>query len=229
MLQIYVGDYSYLISILAGIASALSGMYLLYLWRKQEVRILTDLPLLFGSAFVGLGLNLMFMGAMNGSIIPDTMEVFRFRTLFFISASVVPLFFAVMHIWLSRFNKYFKHILATIISYWAIVSVFVPSRELIMLLLIPLMLVFIAGIAVTFSITWKTGRLKEVRSDFLVISSIVMIISQIVKLALNGTGMGFLADLLSATGTFIGALGLANPWYRRHTPSRDTILQTAYS
>jgi len=215
-LQIF-SDVTFLISIFAGLSSALSGLYLLHLWRKQSTRIMTDLPLLFGAAFVGLGFNLIVMGAMNGSIIPDTFEIFRFRTLVFISASVVPLFFAVMHIWLSRYNRYFSRVLLAIVLYWSAVSLLGPSREIIMILLIPLMLVFIAGIAVTFSITWKTGRLKEVRSDFLVISSITMILSQIVKLALNGTGLEYLADLLSASGTFIAAVGLANPWYRRST------------
>ena len=211
----YILDPTFLFSIFAGLVSVIGGIYLHILWRKQRARLLTDLPLLFGATFAALGLNFIIMGLMNIGIIPDTLEVLRLRTLFVISAAVIPLVITLIHIWLSRFRKYFRHIVIAFATYWAIVSIFSPTEQILMLLLVPAMILPIIAIAVTFTITWKTGRLKEVKSELLVLSSILIGLSQVGKLVLVSIGLEFIADIMSALGTILGTIGLANPWYRR--------------
>ncbi len=213
-------DISFQLSIIGGLISVLCGAYLVNLWRKQETRIITDIPLMFGGTFMAIGLNFIVMGAMNIGLIPDTMEFFRLRTLFLISGSVIPLFVAILHIWFARFRKYFPHAVVTLSGYWTIASLFGPTEQVIMLLLIPPMICTIIAVTITFGITWKTGRLKEVRSDLLVVAAILLMISQIGKLFLGTMGLEYVADLISAVGIIIGSLGLSNPWYRRRTKTK---------
>ncbi|MHA1929459.1 MAG: hypothetical protein ACTSV2_12865 [Candidatus Thorarchaeota archaeon] len=224
----YILDATFLFSIFAGLISVIGGFYLYILWRKQRVRLVTDLPLLFGATFAALGLNFIIMGLMNIGIIPDTLEVLRLRTLFVISAAVIPLVITLIHIWLSRFKKYYTHMIIAFATYWTITTIFSPTEQILMLLLVPAMILPIIAIAVTFTITWKTGRLKEVKSEMLVVSAILIGLSQVGKLVLVSIGLEFIADILSALGTIMGTVGLANPWYRRSIvqkakPSSDNL------
>ncbi len=205
---------SHLASIFAGIIAIVSASYLLNIWRKQDQRLLTDLPLFFGTSFTIIGMNMVMMGFMNMGIIPDIMPIFRLRTLFLISGSVLPLFVAILHIWFHRFRKYFKHAIGTLSAYWAIASLFGPTTEVIMILLVPVMIAIIFAVVVTFIITWRTGRLKEVRSDFIVVSGVLISMGQIGKIVLSAAGLAYIADILTAFGIIVGAIGLANPWFR---------------
>ncbi len=220
---------SYLASIIAGAIASVSGIYLLNLWRTQEKRLPTDLPLFFGISFTIIGINVIMMAFMNIGVIPDTMPVFRFRTLFLVSGSVLPLFVAIFHIWFPRYKRYFKRVFALIVAYWALSALLGSTEEIIMLLLVPPMIFVIFAVVVTFIITWKTGRLREVRSELIVFSGILISIGQVGKITLAAVGMVFVADILTAVGIILGAIGLANPWYRRKGKKQTESIQSYMS
>ncbi|TFG08607.1 hypothetical protein EU538_06830 [Candidatus Thorarchaeota archaeon] len=198
----------------AGILSILVSMYLLGTWHRQENRIWTDLPLLFGIAFLVLGFNVVFIALQGAGILPDTMELFRIRSVI-VAGTVIPLLIAVLHIWLPRFKHRFSHIVAVVSVYWILVSFLGPSRELIMMMNIPLMLVFVTAVLATFIVTWKTNRLQEIRSDLMVLSSILLLISQVSKIVLIGLGLGFVSDGITTLGVISAAIGITNPWFDR--------------
>ncbi len=84
-----------------------------------------------------------------------------------------------------------------------------------MTLVIPLLLVLMIGWLLMFTITWKTGRLKEVRSDLAVGATILSLISQGGKVAMMAVGVGFIADIITAISVITYTLALVNPWYKR--------------
>ena len=204
-----------LVANLAGsLVSGLVAIYLLNLWNKQEQRLYTDLPLIFSITFIAMALNAMMQYLTIGGLLPDTMEVFRLRSII-ISGSALPLLVALLSIWLPRIEKYHTRIMIVSATYWLLVSFLGTSQSLIMSLLIPLLLVFSLGMLVTFGITWKTGRLKEVRSDLMVLSLAIGFISQALKLPLQSAGLDWLVVSIAAVTAVIAAIALANPWYHR--------------
>jgi hypothetical protein len=103
-------------------------------------------------------------------------------------------------------------ILALLVVYWTLVAMLAPTEESIILLVMPIILTLTIGMIVTFLITWKTGRLKEIRSDLVVLSFIFGIASQVVatQIIFNNT--------LTALATIVSTLGLTNPWRREGGP-----------
>jgi hypothetical protein len=90
-----------------------------------------------------------------------------------------------------------------------------PSEAFIMNLTIPLLFIISIAMMGTFVITWKTGRLKEVRSELLVLSMILMLVSQALRVPLMLTPLFYIPDvILIGSMTFLG-LGFGNPWQAR--------------
>ena len=197
--------------ILAGLLSLIGGIYLAHLWYRQSTRLLTDLPLVFAFSFILQGVNMFMLSSMNVGILPDTLEVFKLRT-FVIGGSVFPFLTIIMHIWMSKFSKYFKYVLATLITYWTIITLLGTTTSMIMIMVLPIMFVVMIGMIVTFAVTYKTGRLKEVRSGLILIAMAFMTFSQLSKVALMAIGLAFVSDFCTVIGTFMIVLAVANPW-----------------
>ena len=154
----------------------------------------------------------MFMlTSMNAGIIPDTLEVFKIRT-FVIGGSVFPFLTIIMHIWISKYRRYFKNVISILMVYWTVVTVLGPTTAIIMVLVLPIMMVVMFGMIVTFAITYKTGRLKEVRSGLVLIAMAFMAFSQLSKVSLMALGLSFVADTATVIGTLLIVVAVANPW-----------------
>jgi hypothetical protein len=83
---------------------------------------------------------------------------------------------------------------------------------------------------VTFAITWKTNRLKEIRSELLVLTFALGTAGQGVKAVLN---LDFATQLFTAVGTILIVLALVNPWYHesaigktKHESERELVEST---
>ena len=194
--------------------STIMAMYLISIWYKQERRLNTDLPLMFGITFVAQAVNNLIRILPTLGLVEASMMLFRIRSMVII-ATAFPLLGVVLHIWLPRFRKQHMRILTLLVLYWTLVAMFAPTEESIILLVMPIILTLTIGMIVTFLITWKTGRLKEIRSDLVVLSFIFGIASQVVatQIILNNT--------LTALATVVSTLGLTNPWRKESTPSPE--------
>jgi hypothetical protein len=119
--------------------------------------------------------------------------------------------------------------MAIIFVYWVVVAAFGPDEATIMSLVIPVLLVFNLAMIVTFAITWKTGRLKEVRSDLLVFGLSLAFVSQGLRVTLLNAGLSVVGDVFNLLMLFIISLALVNPWYKK-TPKRveEPIETVAY-
>jgi hypothetical protein len=219
-------DVAFSSGILAGIIALIGGIYLANLWRKQPTRLLTDLPLVFAFSFILQGVNMFMLTSMNAGVLPDTLEVFKIRT-FVIGGSVFPFLTIIMHIWISKYRNYFKHVISTLIVYWTAVTVLGPSTAIIMILVLPIMMVVMFGMIVTFAITYKTGRLKEVRSGLVLIAMAFMAFSQLTKVSLMTLGLSFIADTATVIGTLLIVVAVANPWKEIPKEPESTV-QEAY-
>ncbi|MHA1935606.1 MAG: hypothetical protein ACW97A_10005 [Candidatus Thorarchaeota archaeon] len=205
-----------LLSIAAVVIAIIMSAYLFSLWYRQENRLLTDLPLVFGIAFLSYTFNMIIQTVTQAGIVEASVSLFKLRTLS-IGATILPLLAVLMHILLPRYKHHHRRVMVLAVAYWLGVTLLGGTEELIMALLIPIGIVVIIGLIITFTITWKTGRLKEVRSDLLVVTLFLLLFSQISKIPLMNIGIGFIADLITATGTITVALALANPWYKRES------------
>jgi len=220
-------EFTFWSGILAGIIAIIGGIYLANLWRKQSTHLMTDLPLVFAFSFVLQGVNMFMLSSMNVGILPDTLEVFKIRT-FVIGGSVFPFLTIIMHIWIPKYSKYFKHVLALLISYWTAVTLLGPITSIIMVLVLPIMVVVMIGMIVTFAVTYRTGRLKEVRSGLILIAMAFMTFSQLSKVSLMALGLAFIADFSTVLGTFLIVLAVANPW-KQTTKEASPQIQEVYS
>lgn len=226
MMQLTI-ELTFWTGILAGIIAIIGGIYLAYLWRKQSTRLMTDLPLVFAFSFILQGVNMFMLSTMNAGILPDTLEVFKMRT-FVIGGSVFPFLTIIMHIWISKYSKYFKHVISTLIVYWTIATLAGTSTAMIMILVLPIMMVVMFGMIFTFAITYKTGRLKEVRSGLILIAMAFMAFSQLTKVSLMALGISFIADTATVIGTFLIVLAVANPW-KKTAKEADPPVQEVYA
>jgi hypothetical protein len=199
---------------MAVIISLIGGLYLIGIWRKQNTRLLTDLPLAFGVSFILHGMNLFILSSMNAGILPNSLEMFKLRT-FVIGGSLFPFILVTLNIWLSRFEKYFRHIIMSMIIYWTVVTLIGASSAMIMILVMPILLFVLFGLMFTFAVTWKTGRLKEVHCGLVLVGLLFFFVSQLGKISLLAIGMGFVADIMTVIGTTLMILGLTTPWRER--------------
>ena len=155
-------------------------------------------------------------------IVEASFLLFQIRTLV-ILAVVFPLTLVALHIWLPRIRNRYSRVLGVLALYWVAVTVLVPSESLIMLLCIPILLVLDFAMIVTFFITWKTGRLKEVRSGLMVLGFILGFVSQLF------TSMVVLDNVLLALATGTMTVAIINPWFRRGHPAAPKLVETSTS
>ena len=207
-----ITDVSFILEILAIAVSIILSSYLILTWYRQANRLLTDLPLMFGIVFMGHAINQFMLKLPMLGILEDSMELFRVRS-FVVGCIALPLVGVLLHIWLPKLRKHHIRIMGVVTLYWIIVALFGPTVEIIILMHLPVVITFMLGMVITFAVTWKTGRLKEVRSDLMVFSTIMGLIGQVGMVPLMNAGLGFVPGIFMAIGTLLATLALTNPWY----------------
>lgn len=194
----------------AGIVSIIASLYLIRIWRSYETRLLTDLPLLFGSALAFQGINTLMQTLVLAEVLPSTLEFLRIRAVV-IGFIVFPIIPGLLNIWAFKYKRYHSRLLGGLIAYWFSVVLLAPSSSVLMTLLIPIMLIIMLGFIFTFAATWRTGRLKEVRSDLMLVSLLVILVSQAIRVPLYMAGLSVLSDIMNAFGTIVAALAFMLP------------------
>ncbi|MGY5863168.1 MAG: hypothetical protein RTV41_01045 [Candidatus Thorarchaeota archaeon] len=197
----------------ASCLAAIMAVYLIFTWYRQENRLLTDLPLMFGIVFIAHSANQAILLLSEYGYLAATLEVFRMRAMI-VGGIAVPLVGVLLHIWLPRIRRHHFRIIGVVVLYWVSVLLLGPTQEIIMLLHLPIIIFFMGGMVLTFAITWKTGRLKEVRSDLMVISSAFSLIGQTGMVAFVAIGLAFIPAVITAGATAVATLALVNPWYK---------------
>ena len=195
------------------IAVFLSG-YLSRKWLSQENRLMTDLPLVFAIAFMGQAFNIAIVTLQHSGILPATMIFFRIRTIG-IGGSIVPIFGAILQIWAPSIQRYHNRMVYLLTLYWLGIDFLVPGETLIMSLLIPVLVIIGIIMMATFIITWRTGRLKEVRSELMVVSVLFGMASQVLRVPLLTTSLFYVPDVLLMISMILTAFAFGNPWYNR--------------
>ena len=196
------------------IVSVTMSIFLGWKWLKQEVRLMTDLPLVFAISGLCQVLNAVFLTLPVIGVLEPSLELFRLRSIA-IGGAIVPVTGAMLQIWASSKAKYHNRIVLLLAAYWFAVALLGTSEALIMSLTIPPMLIVSLAMMVTFIITWKTGRLKEVRSELMVITSIIMMASQVIRVPLMSTSLFYIPDILLMVSMICLGLAIINPWYAR--------------
>ncbi len=217
MMQVTL-DTTIMPSVVAAIVSIVLSMYLFLLWYRQENRLYSDLPLAFSIVFTAHALNQMLLSLTMIGLIPTSLEFFRVRALV-VGGIALPMMVVLLNIWLHRFQKHHLRIMGLMTAYWVAIALFGPTQDTIMMLHLPLIIAFIGGMVLTFIITWKTGRLKEVRSDLMVISTLLSLVGQVSRIPLSTAGLGFVSGAITVAATLLATVALSNPWYRREQAS----------
>jgi hypothetical protein len=197
------------------IAISLSG-YLGRKWLSQENRLITDLPLVFAIAFVGQAFNIAIVTLQHIGLLPATMIFFQIRTIG-IGGSVIPIFGAILQIWAPSIQRYHNRMVYLLTLYWLGIDFLMASETLIMSLLIPVLVINGLIMMATFIITWRTGRLKEVRSELMVLSVLFGLASQVIRVPLLATSLFYVPDVLLMISMILTAFAFGNPWYNRNT------------
>ncbi len=201
-------------SLVAAIVSIVLSMYLFFLWYRQENRLYSDLPLAFSIVFTAHALNQMLLSLTMLGLIPASLEFFRVRALV-VGGIALPMMVVLLNIWLHRFRKHHLRVMGLLTAYWVAIALFGPTQNIIMMLHLPLIITFIGGMVLTFIITWRTGRLKEVRSDLMVISTLLSLVGQVSLVSLSTAGLGFVSGVITVVATLLSTIALSNPWYQR--------------
>jgi len=201
-------------SVIAAIVSIVLSMYLFFLWYRQKNRLYSDLPLAFSIVFTAHALNQMLLSLTMLGLIPTSLELFRVRALV-VGGIALPMMVVLLNIWLHRFQKHHLRVMGLMTAYWVAIALFGPTQDIIVMLHMPLIITFMGGMVLTFIITWKTGRLKEVRSDLMVISTLLSLVGQVLLMPLSTAGLGFVSGAINVAATLLSTVALSNPWYRR--------------
>ncbi len=215
-----IADVVFLVRLISILASIVISLNLLYFWSRRNNRMLTDLPFIFGLVFF-----LQSTSILMTILMPEMpLDVFRIRALIILGI-VELLLYLTLFIWGSRHKRKHPYIILLVAIYWVSVTVTAPSASIIMTFCIPIVLIAFTGMLVTFIVTWKTGRLKEVRNDLLVMSLAMVLISQAIKVPLESLGIGYISDILTALSAIILSIGLYNPWKSKYEkPDEHAIL-----
>jgi len=200
------------------IAFSLSG-YLGQKWLSQANRLITDLPLVFAIAFVGQAFNIAIVTLQHIGLLPLEMIFFRIRTIG-IGASIIPIFGAILQIWAPSIQRYHNRMIYLLTLYWLGIDFLGATEQLIMTLLIPVLIIIGIIMMATFIITWKTGRLKEVRSELMVVSVLFGMASQVLRVPLLTTSLFYIPDVLLTISMVLTAIAFANPWYNREIKTK---------
>jgi hypothetical protein len=207
-------------SIATILLSAVISMYLGRQWYRQEARLITDLPLVFAISFVSQTLNMIILTLPQLGFLAASMGLFRLRSLI-ISGATVPVLGALLQIWAPSIQKYHNRLVYLLLTYWISVALLGSTEEFVMIMTIPVILILGIMMMVTFLITWRTGRLKEVRSDLMIISVLFGMASQIIRVPFISTPIFYVPDVLLTISMVVGALALTNPWYHRERKARE--------
>jgi hypothetical protein len=181
---------------------------------------MTDLPLVFAIAFVSQAFNIMIVTLQHIGLLETSMIFFRIRSIT-IGGSITPILGALLQIWAPRIQKYHNKLVYTLTLYWVSIALFGPTEELIMITTIPVMIILGIMMMFTFLITWRTGRLKEVRSELMIISVLFGMASQILRVPLLATSLFYVPDVLLTISMLLTAIAFANPWYHREARVRQ--------
>jgi hypothetical protein len=200
------------------LVSASVGIYLLRVWLHQSSRLITDLPLVFAITTISQALQTILLLAQNIGLVEPSMELFRLRSII-IGGSIIPLIGALLQIWAPRIQKHHIKILAIATLYWISIALLGYSEATIMTLTIPL--IVIAGIMmmVTFFITWRTGRLREIRSEIMILAIPFAMTGQILRVPLLTTSLFYIPNMLLALSLAITAFAFTNPWSKKYNTS----------
>jgi hypothetical protein len=201
-------------SIATILLSAVISIYLGRQWYRQEVRLITDLPLVFAISFISQTLNMIILTLPNLGLIAPSMGLFQLRSVI-ISGATVPILGALLQIWAPSFQRYHNRLVYLLLIYWVSVVIFGGTEQFVMIMTIPVIILLGIMMMATFVITWRTGRLKEVRSDLMIISVLFGMASQIMRVPLISTPFFYVPDILLTVSMIVGALALTNPWYHR--------------
>ena len=220
-MQVDIGtEFIILSGIMTIILSLALSIFLGWKWYKQKVRLMTDLPLVFAITGIFQVLNMLILTLSNIGVLEPTMELFRLRSMV-IGGAIVPILGTILQIWAPSHQKYHKRIVFLLTLYWFSIALLGTSIEIIMILTIPILLIISIVMMLTFIVTWKTGRLKEIRSELMIVSVIFMVASQILRVPFMSTSLFYVPDILLAVSMILIALGIANPWYSREKKVRQ--------
>lgn len=201
-------------SIATILVSGIISVYLGRQWYRQKARLITDLPLVFAISFVSQTLNMMILTLPNVGLLEPSMALFRLRSVV-ISGATVPVLGALLQIWAPSIQKYHNRLVYLLLSYWVSVALFGATEQFVMIMTIPVILVIGVMMMATFAITWKTGRLKEVRSDLMIISVLFGMMSQVLRVPFISSSFFYIPDVLLTISMVGTALALTNPWYHK--------------
>ena len=214
-MQVDIGtEFIVLSGIMTIILSIALSIFLGWKWYKQKVRLMTDLPLVFAITGIFQVLNSSILTLSNIGVLEPTMELFRLRSMV-IGGAIVPILGTILQIWAPSYQKYHKRFVFLLTLYWFSIALLGTSEAIIMMLTIPILIVISIVMMITFIVTWKTGRLKEIRSELMIVSIIFMAASQILRVPFMSTSLFYVPDVLLAVSMILIALGIANPWYSR--------------
>jgi hypothetical protein len=206
------------------LVSASVGFYLLRVWLHQSNRLITDLPLVFAITTMSQAFQTVVLALPTMGFIEPSMDLFRLRSMI-IGGSIIPLVGALLQIWAPKIQKHHNKILGTVTAYWILVALLGSTESIIMTLTIPLIVIAGMMMMVTFIITWKTGRLKEIRSEVMIAAIPFAMVSQILRVPLMTTSLFYIPDVLLALSLAITTFAFANPWNKKSAISREVSEQ----
>ena len=220
-MQVNIGtEFIILSGIMTIILSLALSIFLGWKWYKQKVRLMTDLPLVFAITGIFQVLNMTILTLSHIGVLEPTMELFRVRSMV-IGGAIVPILGTILQIWTPSYQKYHKRFVFFVTLYWFSIALLGTSEAIIMILTIPILLIISIVMMLTFIVTWKTGRLKEIRSELMIVSVLFMVASQILRVPFMSTPLFYVPDLLLGVSMILIALGIANPWYSRANKVRQ--------
>lgn len=205
-------------SAMSTIVSMIVSTYLIHKWYNQKTRLPFDLPLMFGIVFVASAVSQFIKSSQMVGILPATLEIFRVRSLV-IAWIFLPWALVLMRIMWPSGARWHMRLWAVLTAVTIGISLFAPSQAIIQNYQTTWILVVIIGVIITFAITWKTGRLKEVRSELVLLGSFLAIISQIGQIMWASAGLAWIADVITVLSITAYTLALINPWYKSEPAS----------
>ncbi len=211
-------------SITTLLLSAFVGIFLLRIWLKQTNRLITDLPLAFAIMIAFQALQTFVLALPTLGLVEDSMLLLRVRSVI-IGGSIIPIVGALFQIWAPKIQKYHNKLLVAISLYWLSVTVLAPTETILMSIVIPLLLIFGILMIVTFTITWKTGRLKEVRSDLMILALVLGLLSQILRVPLMTTSLFYLPNVVLTLSVLTIGVAFTYPQRTKSPPQQPREIE----
>ncbi len=208
-------------SALSTIVSMIVATYLIHKWYNQKTRLPFDLPLMFGIVFVASAVSQFIKSSQMVGLLPATLEIFRVRSLV-IAWIFLPWALVLLRILWPSGEKWHMRLWGVLTVVTIGMSLFAPSQALIQTYQTTWILIVIIGVIITFAITWKTGRLKEVRSELVLLGSLLAIVSQIGQIMWAAVGLSWIADVITVLSITAYTLALINPWFQ----SKEVLLSS---